>query len=369
MALSQAGAAWLVGTKGRAVRIYKRDGGSIYYADLWFNGKRVTRSLQTSIKKEADLAAEKLRQELWRINKLGERKAVTFAEAADEWLAMQERNKRKNLSAMTNHVAFIKPLIGKVAVDQLDKTDIALVQRRKIADGARIREKGGNNKANTGRREVSNGTVNRYMATLSSIINYCVEQGYRDTGMKVPKLEEGTKRVRFLTVEQAKALLGFLPPHLSVMAKFALLTGLRQNNVTHMQWERVDLDRSIAWVEAESAKGKRLIPVQLPTDAVTILRSQFGQNPVWVFPYRGKPMTDPAQSSWKTALKKAGIENFRWHDLRHTWATWHVQAGTSLAVLKELGAWSSYDMVEKYAHVAPNHLAQFANNSQVNWGG
>ncbi len=60
------------------------------------------------------------------------------------------------------------------------------------------------------------------------------------------------------------------------------------------------------------------------------------------------------------ALKRAGIENFRWHDLRHTWASWHVQSGTPLQVLQELGGWSSCEMVLRYAHLSAAHLADYA---------
>ncbi len=65
--------------------------------------------------------------------------------------------------------------------------------------------------------------------------------------------------------------------------------------------------------------------------------------------------------AWYHALKGAGIENFRWHDLRHVWATWHVMAGTPIAELQELGAWKSELMVKRYAHFAPEQLRTAAN--------
>jgi integrase len=64
-------------------------------------------------------------------------------------------------------------------------------------------------------------------------------------------------------------------------------------------------------------------------------------------------------------LKRVGIENFRWHDLRHTWASWHIQEGTPLHVLQELGGWSSPEMVQKYAHLSSEHLAQWVDRKPV----
>jgi integrase len=65
-------------------------------------------------------------------------------------------------------------------------------------------------------------------------------------------------------------------------------------------------------------------------------------------------------SAWKRSLKRAGIENFRFHDLRHSWASQHVMNGTSLQELMELGGWKSYEMVLRYAHLAPEHLSNAA---------
>ena len=71
-------------------------------------------------------------------------------------------------------------------------------------------------------------------------------------------------------------------------------------------------------------------------------------------------MGRPNTKAWKKALRRAGISDFRWHDLHHTWASWHVQAGTPLHVLQELGGWETEAMVKRYAHLAPEHLAEHA---------
>ena len=72
-------------------------------------------------------------------------------------------------------------------------------------------------------------------------------------------------------------------------------------------------------------------------------------------------MARTSTKAWYAALARAGIKDFRWHDLRHTWASWHVQNGTSMQELMELGGWSSFEMVLRYAHLAGEHLKQVAD--------
>ena len=80
-------------------------------------------------------------------------------------------------------------------------------------------------------------------------------------------------------------------------------------------------------------------------------------------PYRGGAIKQPTQVAWLAAVKAASLGDFHWHDLRHTWASWHVQNGTPLAVLQELGGRRDLKMVLRYAHLAPGHLAPYAGNS------
>jgi integrase len=96
--------------------------------------------------------------------------------------------------------------------------------------------------------------------------------------------------------------------------------------------------------------------LQVSDIAVPSARIIADHNPERVFTYKGRPLGQVNTRSWRNALKRAGIENFRWHDLRHVWATWHVMAGTTMAELQELGAWKSELMVKRYAHFAPEHL-------------
>jgi integrase len=65
---------------------------------------------------------------------------------------------------------------------------------------------------------------------------------------------------------------------------------------------------------------------------------------------------------------KAGIEDFRFHDLRHTWASWLIQSGVPLSVLQEMGGWESFEMVRRYAHLAPNHLSEHARKIDAIFG-
>ncbi|EFD5018809.1 phage recombination protein Bet [Escherichia coli] len=73
-----------------------------------------------------------------------------------------------------------------------------------------------------------------------------------------------------------------------------------------------------------------------------------------------RKMRIDSKTSWLSACRRAGIEDFRFHDLRHTWASWLIQSGVPLSVLQEMGGWESIEMVRRYAHLAPNHLTEHA---------
>ncbi|MES2142124.1 MAG: site-specific integrase [Pseudomonadota bacterium] len=118
--------------------------------------------------------------------------------------------------------------------------------------------------------------------------------------------------------------------------------------MTGLRWQDAGLIKRHAFVRAAQSKSNKAIPVPLNSEAISIIRKQMGKHIKFIFTYKGKPIEQCNTKAWRKALKRAGIESFRWHDLRHTWASWHVQNGTSLQELQHLGGWSSFDMVLRY---------------------
>ena len=122
-----------------------------------------------------------------------------------------------------------------------------------------------------------------------------------------------------------------------------------------------NIENRRAWVHPDQAKARKAIPVPLNDDAMKVIARQVGKHRELVFSFRGRQVHQVSTKAWYSALKRAGIADFRWHDLRHTWASWHVQGGTPLFALQELGGWESAEMVRKYAHLAADHLAPWAD--------
>jgi integrase len=94
-------------------------------------------------------------------------------------------------------------------------------------------------------------------------------------------------------------------------------------------------------------RGGRDIHVSLNETALAVLQQQVGKHPVRVFTYRGLPYNQAYTKAWQAALRRAGIENFQWHDIRHTWVSWWAQKGVPLSDIREMGGWETPSMVQR----------------------
>ena len=134
-------------------------------------------------------------------------------------------------------------------------------------------------------------TVNRMMEVVRAILNRAFrEWDWIDKAPYVSMLKEPKRRVRWLTPEEVERVLSFLPCHLVAMVRFSLATGLRESNVTGLEWSQVDLTRRVAWIHADQAKAGQSIGVPLNNEVVVLLRALQGNHSKLVFTYKGKPV-------------------------------------------------------------------------------
>lgn len=310
------------------------------------NGRRIQKSTRTTDKKQAQQLEAKITNDLWRHHKLGEKRQRTWKEAVIRWI--KESADKKSIDEDRRILDWCDKYLGHLNLDQID--------RDCLENMAISKEK----------EKVAPATVNRHLEVVRAIMRRAMrEWEWLD---KVPAIRMRKKpdgRVRWITREEADRLIANLPPHLAAMAAFSLATGLRESNVMNLKWKNVDMVNRHATIHASEAKAGRHIPIPLNDDAIAILRQQLGKHQEYVFVYRSAKGVHPVQQcntkAFKNALRRANIENFRWHDLRHTWASWHVQNGTSLHELMQLGGWASYQMVLRYAHLSSHQLQAAAD--------
>lgn len=319
--------------------LYKRSG--VWWIDFTTpSGERIRCSARTGNRTQAQELHDKLKSDAWRVCKLGERPKRTWDEAAYKWLV--EMQHKATHAEDRAKVRWLQTFFRGRELTELNREFIAKVAATKA-------------------EQSSYATANRYLALIRAVLRKAAfEWEWIDKPPKVKLYREAKRRIRWITPEQAQTLLKELPEHQRDVVLFALATGLRQSNVIKLEWSQVDLERSVAWIHADQAKGRREIHVSLSSVAVDALRRQQGKHETRVFTYDGKPIGWANTRAWRKALKRAGIADFRWHDLRHTWASWLVQYGTPLYVVQEMGAWESAEMVRRYAHLAPAHLVKHA---------
>ncbi|GKS68612.1 site-specific recombinase XerD [Nitrosomonas sp. PY1] len=272
--------------------------------------------------------------------KLGDKPKRTWDEAAYKWL-METQDKKTHHDDVAK-INWLQQFFRGKYLDELTRDVIAGIGELK-------------------RKETSPATANRLLALICSILRRAaLDWEWIDKPPVIKLYREAKRRVRYLSATQASILIQELPQHLADMVTFSLATGLRRSNVTKLEWSQVDMQRNVAWIHGDQAKAGKPIHVTLNATAIAVLTRQIGKHPRSVFSYKGKPITQVNTKAWYKALKRADIEDFRWHDLRHTWASWLTQNGVPLNVIQEMGAWESAEMVRRYAHLAPEQFAQHA---------
>lgn len=316
------------------MRIYRRKNSSKWWID-WTDqkGHRHRKSTGTDDKQLAETLAAKWQQESFLEQHFGVIPAVPFTEALLRY--GQERQRDNPVSYKAKEKYQLQRLLDRFG--DLNLSDITHALMREWVD-----ELLGRMKPATALRELT---------TLKSILNKAFREELLAQVPPFPRIKVEPGRCRWLTVDEEKRLLLASPPHLRALIAFAVDTGGRRSELLKLDWQNVDLNRG--FVTFRKTKNGEDRSVRLTDRAKHVLTKLGPKEKGPVFTYRGQAIKC-VKTAFGKARERAGIEDFRFHDLRHTFASRLVQQGVSLYEVMHLTGHKSFAMVQRYAHLAPD---------------
>ncbi len=291
--------------------------------------------------------------------KTSESKRHTFAELIDRYVRDVLPGKSKDTKKQQALLGWWRDQMGRYTLSDVTPSMIAECRDR-LGGGVTVRG-----------TQRSPATVNRYLAALSHAFTIAVTEWewLDDSPMrKVRKPTEARGRVRFLSDEERARLLKACKessnPYLYMVVVLALSTGMRQGEIMGLTWDDVDLNKGRAILH-ETKNGERRA-VALTGHALELLK-ELGKvrriDSKLLFPAKEiapqkpqKPMD--LRTPWESALKRAEITDFRFHDLRHSAASYLAMNGASLAEIAEVLGHKTLQMVKRYAHLSEGHTAR-----------
>lgn len=318
--------------------IYKNKKTGCWHIDYRANGRRIREKVGPS-KRIAENALAKRKAEIaeGRFFDMKHQSRSKFYEAAERFLSYSKANKKSYRRDEGIVRIYLVPAFGKKRLDTVTSWDIEKykARRKELASAA---------------------TVNRELACMKTIFNKAIQWGMASSNpvKGVALMPENNRRVRFLMHEEIHPLLHACPTYLQPIVHIALNTGMRLGEILSLTWADIDFRRQQVTVRDSKNGESRIIEMNS-----TLRETLQGMKRSTAYPHvclgqSGKPVTTVRKAFMK-ACKAAAIEDFRFHDLRHTFASHLVMNGTDLTTVKELLGHKSIEMTLRYAHLSQPH--------------
>lgn len=348
--------------------IFRDTKSPFWQGQIRVEGRRISFSTKiTAIEENKELALELTRARYYKElkhDKLGikEKQILTMSQAFGTYLEY-EKDKlssgwlRTVNSAMDSYLSFFTPAMR---FDELTTSGLATYLKF--------------------RNTLSNATKNRYIAVIRRVVNFMddFDQSIPDIKFKALISQEPDSRTREISREDFAKLFGKLPEHAKPIVLFAILTGLRKNNILTLDWKQINLFKGIITVSVKSKRpGGKSLTVPISNACRELLVQLEPQKSGRVFLYEGKPIND-VKKSFKTARheivkgkKVCWLPDFRFHDLRHSFACWFINEGGSLKEIQDALGHADPRTTQKYARIKKetlkNSLDKVTSFGQIGW--
>lgn len=332
--------------------------GDVWWLSFTHKGKQYRRSTETQDKKLAEKIYAKVltqvAEEKWFDIDEGNRR--TFEELADKYEAT-EFKELKSWRTVQSYLKQLKTFFGPYLLSEITP---ALIDEFK-----QMRKKEG----------VAPATIVRQFNIFKRMFNLAKKRWLWIKEIPVIEGERGAdnKRTRYLSFEEYHKLLNCCDSWLKDIVTVAAWTGLRQANVLNLKRTQVNLFAKTITIAGDEMKNKEALTIPIVEPAYVVLKERMATPHIeghYIF-YKenGQPYQKwDIQPAWERANEKAEIVNFRWHDLRHCFASWNRQAGLDLDTLADLMGHKDTRMTRRYAHITPAHLKKAVEQLEKGYG-
>ncbi len=328
--------------------VYKR--GDNWYIDFTFKGQRIRECIGPSrkgavkviAKKKAEIAENKF------LDVRKEAEPITFHEFCKEYLKWAKTNKKA--STCLRDISIMRGLDKEFEGKYIQDITNWLIEKWKSKRSEKFKPS----------------SVNRELALLKHIFSKALEwkRIKENPAQKVKRLKGETRRVRYLMPDEIQILLSkcdsLLRGLLKSLVTVALHTGARKGELQSLQWPQVNFDLGIITLLDTKNGERRDIPMN---ETARAMLQGLNRKSELVFPNRNGKRIDDAQVqlAFQEALKRARVEDFHFHDLRHTFASNLVMNGAELNEVRELLGHKRMEMTLRYAHLSPKHKGKVVN--------
>ncbi len=330
--------------------------GSIWHINKKIEGRRLSESTRSASLAEAERYLVHRLEEIRQATVYGIRPRRNFRLAAIKYL--RENQHKASLKMDAQFIKQWDPFIGHLSLAVIHQGNLeAYIQSRKAAG-------------------VKNRTINYALQVVRRILNLAAQEWLDENGLswlahapKIRLLPDQHKRLPYpLSSEEEQRLVDHLPQHLKQMALFAINTGCRDQEICRLQWdwqiEVPELHTYVFVIPKNIVKNRQPRLVILNEKTKSILATQRGQHPVYVFTYRNKPLTRMLNSAWLNARKKAKLSQVRVHDLKHTFGRRLRAANVSFEDRQDLLGHKSQRVTTHYSSAELANLIAAVNSME-----
>ena len=329
----------------------QRDG--IWHIDKRIGGRRVCQSTGTTRLEEAEKFLARLMEEVRQASVYGVRPVRTFEQAAIRFV--QENQHKRSIGSDAGRLKALMPVIGHQALDRIHTGTLQQWIEQRRMEG------------------ISAGTVNHGLKVVRRILKLSATEWMDEFGLtwlaaapKIRLLPDTDKRLPYpLSWDEQTQLFRELPDHLVSMAIFAVNTGCRDSEICNLQWaweiQVPELETSVFIIPGRHVKNGEERLVVMNRVAESVVASQRGRHPTYVFVHRGNPVTRMLNSAWLRARARAGLPQARVHDLKHTFGRRLRAAGVSFEDRQDLLGHRSGRITTHYSAAELTKLIEAAN--------